>query len=40
MLIDKNSLGQPSQTTKSVLVGVLAGSLIVLITQIVTKCLP
>lgn len=40
MLVDKDSFGHPKQTTKSVLVGVLVGSLIVLITQIITKCLP
>lgn len=39
MLIDKDSFGEPSQMTKWVLTGVLVGALIVLIAQIVTKCM-
>jgi len=40
MLVDKDSFGDPRNMTKWVLTGVLVGALLVLITQIVTKCMP
>lgn len=40
MLVDRNDIGDPRQVTKWVLGGVLIGALLVLITQIVTKCMP
>ncbi len=40
MLVDRNDMGDPHKVTKWVLGGVLVGALLVLITQIVTKCMP
>jgi hypothetical protein len=40
MLVDRNDMGEPSQITKWVLAGVMIGALLVLITQVVTKCMP
>jgi len=40
MLIDRNDMGDPDKVTKWVLTGVLVGALLVLIAQIVTKCMP
>lgn len=40
MLLDRNDMGDPHKMTKWVLTGVLIGALLVLITQIITKCMP
>ena len=40
MLVDKDSFGEPHKMTKWVLGGVVVGAMIVLIAQIVTKCMP
>ena len=40
MLVDRNDMGEPHKVTKWVLSGVLIGALIVLITQIITRCMP
>lgn len=40
MLVDKNDFGDPHKITKWVLGGVVTGALIVLIAQVITKCIP
>ena len=40
MLVDKNDFGDPRLITKWVLGGVLMGAMIVLIAQVITKCIP
>jgi len=40
MLVDKDSFGDPHKMTKWVLTGVLVGALLVLIIQVITKCMP